>query len=82
MLRKLMWTGLLGLATAVPLALPATANADYFHHSRFHSCYYVESRARPCDPWQVNGPYARRSYARAFAHDLACRGLQTRVIYR
>jgi hypothetical protein len=81
MLRRLIWTGILGVATAVPFVLPATANADV-RHSRHHACYYVEFRARTCDAWQVNGPYAERRYARTVAHDLSCRGLQTRILHR
>jgi hypothetical protein len=81
MLRKLLSTGVLGLAVAAPLALPATANADYYHHGPFRACYLVEFRARPCDPWQLSGAYANRKYARAVAHDLACHGFQTRIVH-
>jgi hypothetical protein len=83
MLRRVLWGGLVGLSILIPLGLPATARADHVVYADFHHhCYFVEFRARSCDPWGAYGPYFSKRSARLVAHDLRHHGFETRVVHR
>jgi len=86
MFSKLTVSFLTSLALLIPLALPATLQAQpqvvVIAPPSYHRHYFVEFRPSPFMPWQAYGPYRSRGYAHDVARGLRAQGLQVRIVHR
>jgi hypothetical protein len=80
MFRKLILSGVLGIATLTGLTMtPSTADARPPVRARYERHHSFEVKYLECGHWQCYGTYCSRDLAGRAAEQLRCRGFAVRI---